>query len=357
MTAVKKNRTAEAPLPVLSRRILEAGRKSASRPGPGNKAFKIHRLLDLLQESESGMTLQQMASTLVVNERTVKRYLSELRKWNCGLVYHQEGSNKKSFYSIQAKEDLPTRFLPMLEKIRKELHAGGNPKYTQAISGLIAWLERRDESTEAYSAPEAEAYYIDHGPFAEADPAPGILKILEKAVLGSNIVHIRYSGYAKEGSEFKFCPYQICLRVGTLYLIGRPENNVGPVKSLVVKRIKRCIGTPQTFARDPSFHIRDYYKYCFGQWPRQPGEEPETVSLRLRSAWLEKYLSESRFNPPGKIVKRGGETYFEVKVLLKPDFINWILSLMPDLIPESPAALRRQVGIRLKESEALLRKN
>ncbi len=353
MASLKKQKSAEAPLPTLSRRILEVGRNSKPKPGPGNKAFKIHRLLDLLQASEHGLTLQQMASSLGVDERTVKRYLSELRKWNCGLVYHQEGSSKKSFYSIQSREDMPKRFIPMLEKIKAELYAGGNPKYSQAISGLVAWLERRDETADATPSPETEAYHIDHGPFAEADPAPGILKILEKAVLETHIVHIRYSGYTHEEAEFKFCPYQICLRVGTLYLIGRAEANKGADKSLVIKRIKRCIATPATFTRDPAFQIREYYKYCFGQWPRQPGEEPENVSLWVREGWLEKYLSESHFNPPGKIVKRAGRTYFELKVLLKPDFINWILSLAPDLIPVAPKSLREQVRERITKTELL----
>ncbi|HLP43485.1 MAG TPA: WYL domain-containing protein, partial [Fibrobacteria bacterium] len=197
-------------------------------------------------------------------------------------------------------------------------------------------------------APGSEVYYIDHGPFAEADPNPSILRIVEAAVTSRTAVKITYSSYTKETEEFVFFPYILSLRVGTLYLIGRQGVNKGPFKSLSVKRIRRCAATHNTFVPDP-FNPADYYKFTFGQWHRQLSEEPETVLFRLDAPWLEKYLSESRFNPPGRAFKKGGAAYFELRIVIKPDFINWVLSLAPDLVPMKPEGLRTKVADRLRK--------
>jgi predicted DNA-binding transcriptional regulator YafY len=212
--------------------------------------------------------------------------------------------------------------------------------------------------TAAPSAPGlsgSEIYHIDHGPFAEADPNPGILKLLETAVSDRTAIKVSYSGYAKDAEEFLFFPYILALRVGTLYLIGRQGENRGPFKSLSVRRIRRCIATRDAFKPD-AFRAEDYYKYTFGQWHRQLHEEPETVLLLLKAPWLEKYLGESRFNPPGRILRKAGETLFELKVVIKPDFVNWVLSLTPDLLPLKPDSLRSQVADRLAKASADLAK-
>lgn len=341
--------------PIVEMQIRRArGRENAPDvrlPPLNNKSAKMHKLARLLQDHAEGLSITHMSSLLGVDERTVKRYLSDLRRLKFELVQDRTGSGRKSMYRIRSAGSPPGHFLPALRKIRTELHAGGNPKYTALISQVIRFMEDREnakrEVAEEFPA-NAEAYYIDHGPFAEADPPPGILKILEASIAGRNPIRITYSGYAPESSEFLFHPYSLCLRVGTLYLIGRQGENKGQFKSLSVKRIRRCIGTRDVFVRD-AFDPADYYKYCFGQWPRQLNEDPETVLLSLRAPWLEKYLSESHFNPPGRILRRGKEMLFEVKIVIKPDFVNWVLSLSPDLVPVKPEGLRKTAQERLRQ--------
>lgn len=320
-------------------------------PALNNKTAKVHRLVRLLQEHSEGLSVQNLSDKLGVDERTVKRYLSDLRRLKFELVQVRSGPGRKSLYRIKITGGPPGHFVPALKKIRTELHAGGNPKYTALINQLMRFLEDKESAPRSEASEEtpanAEAYHIDHGPFAEADPPPGILKILEASIGAKTAVRLSYSGLSSETGESLFHPYALCLRVGTLYLIGRQGENKGPFKSLSVKRIKRCIATRDPFIRDP-FDPAEYYKYTFGQWARQTDENPDTVLLSLRAPWLEKYLSESHFNPPGRILRKGKEVHFEVKIVVKPDFVNWVLSLAPDLIPVKPEGLRKEVSDRLK---------
>jgi len=322
-------------------------------PPPNHKTAKVHHLVELLRGHAEGMHVDQMSAALGVDLRTIKRYLSDLRRMGYALEQERGGAGRRSLYRIPSNDKTPTHLLPALKKLAAELHAGGNPKHAPLIRQVTAWLEDRETATrEAESAQPAEGiYHIDHGPFAEANPLPNILKSLEAAIAGRMAVKLTYSGYGAEKEGFLFYPYVLSLRVGTLYLIGRQDGNKGPFKSLSVKRIRRCIATQESFVR-AAFDPAEFYKYTFGQWARQPNETPEVVVLAVRAKWLEKYLSESHFNPPGKAYSKGGETFFEVKLVVKPDFVNWVLSLTPDLAPVKPDSLRKEVTERLHRALA-----
>lgn len=321
------------------------------QPPPTHKTAKVHRLVALLREHAGGMHVDQMSAALGVDIRTVKRYLSDLRRLGYALETSRGGAGRRSLYRIPSDDKTPTHLIPALKKLSAELHAGGNPKHAPLIRQVTAWLEDRESAArEAEAAQPAEGiYHIDHGPFAEANPLPNILKSLEAAIAACRAVKLTYSGYAADRDGFLFYPYTLSLRVGTLYLIGRQDGNKGAFKSLSVKRIRRCVATQETFGR-AAFDPAEFYKYTFGQWARQPGEAPETVVLALKAKWLEKYLSESHFNPPGRVYSKGNDTFFEVKLAVKPDFVNWVLSLAPDLVPLKPEGLRKEVTERLRKA-------
>ena len=328
-------------------------RAAPSQPPLHHKTAKVHHLVELLREHAGGMHIDQMSAALGVDTRTVKRYLSDLRRLGYELEQDKAGAGRRSLYRIPDAARTPTHFISALKKIEAELLAGGNPKYGPTIRKLAAYLEDKQGAEREAAEPVAahEVYHTDHGPFAEANPLPNILKSLESAIAGCKAVKLTYSGYGADKDGFLFFPYMLSLRVGTLYLIGRQDGNKGPFKSLSVKRIRRCVATQEAFTRS-AFSPTDFYKYTFGQWARQPNEAPETVVLALRAKWLEKFLSESHFNPPGRVFERGGESCFEVKLVVKPDFVNWVLSLAPDMLPVKPESLRREVAERLRKAVA-----
>ncbi len=329
-----------------------------SAPGPKlplhHKTAKVHHLVELLRDHSAGMHIDQISAALSVDNRTVKRYLSDLRSLGYELEQEKGKAGRRSLYRIPDNAKAPTHFIAALKKIEAELLAGGNPKYGPVIRRLATYLEDREAPAREATEPQAahEIYHTDHGPFAEANPLPNILKSLETAIAGCRAVKLTYSGYAAEKDGFIFFPYVLSLRVGTLYLIGRQDGNKGPFKNLSVKRIRRCVATQETFAR-AAFNSAEFYKYTFGQWARQPEEKPESVVLSVRAKWLRKYLKESHFNPDGRFLD-AEETLYEIKLVVKPDLVNWVLSLAPDLVPVKPESLKNEVAGRVaKALEAL----
>jgi predicted DNA-binding transcriptional regulator YafY len=82
---------------------------SNARPNPptglfalNNKTAKMHRLVGLLQEAKPGMSLRHMSATLGVDERTVKRYLAEIRRLKFDLVQERASRGRPSIYRIQS---------------------------------------------------------------------------------------------------------------------------------------------------------------------------------------------------------------------------------------------------------------
>lgn len=192
-----------------------------------------------------------------------------------------------------------------------------------------------------------------HGPFAEQSVSPDLLRQLEGAVVSRNRLRLEYAPL-KEGVEsFEFLPYLLALRVGTLYLIGRRGENTGEFKSLSVRRIRRCQVLAERFER-ALFDPEDYYRHCFGQFPRRQGERPESVRLKVLAPWLEKLLAEAHFDPPGALVRREGAVFFEIQMVIKPDFINWVLSLLPELVPVRPVSLVAEVRRRVEQAAGQL---
>jgi predicted DNA-binding transcriptional regulator YafY len=319
---------------------------------PG-KFSKIHKMIEMLENTDEGLSYIQISKSLYVDVRTAKRYLAEIRQAGYHVYDLREASNQKSLFKIHSSFNPPEHFVPTLKKVKNELSSWGNPKFAKFINQIILYFNNMEQADQnlcsasgEYFSIEPNVYHIDHGPFSQENVAGGILKKMEAAILNHNKLRITYWGYKAEKEEFDFFPYYLSLRVGTLYLIGRRGKNTGAFKSLSVKRIRRCVTTSSSFV-PARFQIEEYYKYCFGQFPRQVNEKPSQVVLKVNEKWLQKFLEESHFNPPGKIVRRGGHVFFELQVMIKPDFINWVLSLVPHMLPVRPRALVKAVEERI----------
>ncbi len=324
------------------------------------KFAKIRRMIDLLSSHSEGLTLKQISSRLNIDIRTVKRYLSEIRQAHYSVSDLREAANHPSLYYVRDNSEVPEHFLPLLRNLNKELISWGNPRFAGEIKQVIGYLESLNSKTKKTNWTSGEllktvanVYHVDHGPFSERDVPVDRLRIMETAIVAHSVLQIKYSSYKAENAEFEFYPYGLCLRVGTLYLVGRVRSNRGLFKTLSVKRIARCQATSRHFKPVP-FNMGTFYKYCFGQFARQPRESSEIVLLRIESPWLRKYLAESHFNPPGRLFKQDSDVFFELEVVIKPDFENWVLSHIPDLVPIKPLSLVKTIQQKMERGLGLI---
>jgi len=295
------------------------------------------------------MTLAAVAAALRVNQRTAKRYLAELSALGKPLQRQQTGEGRTLRYGLsKSEEGIPAALLRALAKARDELRAGGNAKHARTVEQALQQLEGTEAKREQDSVNWDDIYTIDHGPLAEADPDRALLERLEKAIAIKRTVKLDYLDANGVASTRLFNPWRIYLRVGVLYLVGNEPTKPDIIIPLRVQRIKRCISQSDSFI-PPPFDALSLYRYSFGQWIRRSGQNPENVVLEIREEWLKGHLQATRFEPVGKISMQDGKTVFKLKVILHPDFENWVMSLIPAAIPLEPAHLVKAIATRLNQ--------
>lgn len=322
-----------------------AAQVAVPRSAPDNKVARMLRLERLLGQGAEGVELKHIAASLGVDRRTAKRYLAEWESLGRPLLRHKAGAGRTLRYALPQEDSTAPALLKALQKAREELRKGGNLKHARVLEQAMAHFEKKPEG----EGLDFEAiYHIDHGPLSDADPDKALLERLERAIATRRSVRIEYTNPDGRQTSFLFHPYRICLRVGVLYLAGRQGQEQGPIRLLRLVRIRRCLSSGESFAPS-SFDPGALYRFCFGQWSRQEQQQPENVILWLRAPWLKGHLEAGRFDPPARIVQQEGKWFFKLRVLLHPDFINWVMSLVPDAIPLEPSGLREEVARRLRE--------
>jgi predicted DNA-binding transcriptional regulator YafY len=319
------------------------------RAAPDNKVARMLRLEKLLTQEPAGLDLKAIASALRIDARTAKRYLAEWEALGRPLARNPIGKGRTLRYALPQEESGAPGALPgllkSLQKARDELRKGGNLKHARVLEQAMAHFEKRPEG----EVLDVEAvYHIDHGPLSDGEPDKALLERIERAIALRRGMRIDYTNPDGKQNTFVFHPYRICLRIGVLYVAGRQGGKEGQIRLLRLTRIRRCLSLGEGFA-PPEFDPAALYRYCFGQWSRQDRQEPENVTLWLRSPWLRGHLEATRFDPPAKLTQQDGKWLFKVRVLIHPDFVNWVMSLVPDAIPMEPAKLRDEVKTRLSQ--------
>ncbi len=322
-----------------------------------NKSYKLHTVLNLFRSHKLGLSLTELVKTLKCSERTVLRYIAELKKWGYAINGKASEEGQSLVYSLLSEtDDTGENHSDFLEQLKQELHKGGNPKYAKQLNEVIRFLKKGKEESAENSNP-ADLYYIDHGPFAESEPQSGILRIVEGAIAQCRVIKIRYRNTEKGSDELTFFPYGLALRIGVLYLLGRQDSNTDSFKTLSVRRIIRCTATTQSFSRT-AYNPQEVYRYCIGQWAKNPDDRVEIIVLEMKkNSWVQRHLTEAHFNPPAKLYEKAGRSFCELQLVVKPDLLNWIQSLMPELWPISPISIRQELHRRLNAGLSLVTEN
>ena len=100
--------------------------------------------------------------------------------------------------------------------------------------------------------------------------------------------------------------------------------------------------------REP-FCVYDHYKYAFGKYVST--DDPETISLVVKSGWLKTQFNKSRFSPPAEFAEdKDGNMIVTLKLRLTPDFKTWLFGVLPDVKILKPESLKTEMLERLKNT-------
>ena len=301
------------------------------------------------------MTVTMLAKAMDCGPRTIFRHLDALQQENCGL--HKYKKDGETFYVIQTAEklDFNQKIVKQLEKLKKTMDdtTPVDLKNRKLIDSVITSMQTTDPDNFKAEAITLDPNYImDYGPFCDHKAQDAMVSRLLKAIREGFKIRISYKS-TNEGIEKKtveVSPVKLIMRIDTLYLIAAddsfPETHV--FKNYLVENIVNLTQTNISAIplREP-FNADEHYKYAFGKYVSK--DDPQTVSLLIKSNWLKTQFNKSRFSPNAEINEdKEGNTIVTLKLRLTPDFKTWLFGVLQDVKILKPESLKTEMIDKLK---------
>jgi predicted DNA-binding transcriptional regulator YafY len=265
--------------------IATAGRSRQHRGMRYEPAERLLRLARHLAATRTGMTLDEMATELEVGRRTVERLRDSLMAMFPQMESRDDDARVRRWRlpgsALVGIVELRAEAVAAIETVARECDVRGEvdrAALLREVSTTMRALMRPDALRRAEpdiaALMEAEGIAMRPGPRPVI--APGVLPILRRAILGMQLVVVRYSGpSAEEPATRILCPYGI-LYGGRGWLVA----HVDGLSDMRLWRIDRIVSADlldRGFQRRGDFSLSDYAAQSFGVFQ----EDPIDVVLRF----------------------------------------------------------------------------
>ena len=273
------------------------------RYGPAENLLRLARHL---AATRIGITLDEMASELGVGRRTAERLRDTLQSIFPALDYHDDEARVRRWRlpgsALVGVVEPPAEVVAAIETAARERDARGERDRAgllrQASSTLRAVMRpdalRRAE-TDIGALMEAEGIAMRPGPRPVI--AEGVLPMLRRAILGMQLVVVRYDGpHLEEPATRILCPYGI-LYGGRGWLVAHVEE----LPEMRLWRLDRLVSADlldRGFQRREDFSLPDYAAQSFGVFQ----EEPFDVVLQFTPEAADD-ASRWQFHPTQKVIQ------------------------------------------------------
>ena len=252
------------------------------RYGPAENLLRLARHL---AATRTGLTLDEMATELGVGRRTAERMRDTLQAMFPELDYQDDNARLRRWRlpgsALVGVVEPPAEVVAAIETAARECEGHGETDRAtllrQAATTLRAVMRpdalRRAE-TDIAALMEAEGIAMRPGPRPVI--APGVLPTLRRAILGMQLVVVRYAGAETEEPATRIlCPYGI-LYGGRGWLAAHVEG-LPEMRLWRLDRIASADLLDRGFQRREDFNLSDYAARSFGAFQ----EEPIDVVLRF----------------------------------------------------------------------------
>lgn len=245
------------------------------RYGPAENLFRLARHL---AATRTGLTLDEMATELEVGRRTAERMRDALLAMFPGMESWDDDARVRRWRlpgsALVGVVEPPAEAVAAVETAARECEGRAETDRAtllrQAATMLRAVMRpdalRRAE-TDIAALMEAEGIAMRPGPRPMI--APGVLPTLRRAILGMQLVVVRYAGPdAEEPATRILCPYGI-LYGGRGWLVAHVEG-LPEMRLWRLDRIASADLLDRGFQRREEFSLPDYAAQSFGVFQEEP---------------------------------------------------------------------------------------
>ena len=317
--------------------------------------FTQHRRLDkvreLLERHPRGLTIYELADSLRVSTRTLRRYMKEV-----GRDYDLEPRQVKT--GGQIVWGIPQRDMPRKVELRRtQAYAllaarrlfqplKGTALHDEidlAVNKLLAVAQRPGRGPNAGLADARLEDRFLYLPYAPKDYASKVEEIddLFQAVADLRPLHLAYRSRGKDHDErITIHPYALVFHRDAIYCVGLHVKH-GQVRTFLVNRMRdtECVAA-ERFILPDDFNVEDYFQGELGVW-RSP--EKHRVVVEFDAAATE-YVRARKVHATQRLAPlAGGGVRLTMTVGDLTPVVSWVLEWGGRARVVEPEALRTRV--------------
>ena len=326
--------------------------------------IRQHKLLQLLEYSRFGRTLEELRCDLVadlglstLHERTVRRDVEALQAAGFdiqadvverGKVY-KLGQNNTGVHEI----GISATELIALSIGRELLYPLIGTQYWRGIESF--WNKVQEAVPNGvfdHYARYRKTLFVFGSPRKSYEKQEGMLKTIHRAILEHRIVEIEYESVGKPASTRRIEPYGLAVYQSSIYIVASAAEIADPSERLrhwKLDRFRHATALDEYFKPDPNIDLSEHLGKSIGIFS---GEDPTLVKIRLgpRAA---AYVKEDPWHPEQKLEPgEGGDSTLTVPVSHPREVLPKVLSLGSDAEVLKPASFRKAVAEAVQQMSA-----
>lgn len=323
--------------------------------------IRQHKLLQLLELSRFGRTLEELRGDLVadlgltkLHERTVRRDLEALQA--AGFDIQSESVQRGRVFKLgQNTTDVHEIGISATELIA--LSIGRELLYplmgTQYWRGIETFWNKIQESVpngvfDHYARYRA-ALHVFGTPSKSYERQEGMLKTINRGILEHRVIEIEYQSIGKPASTRRIEPYGLAVYQSSIYVIAAApdtSDSADRLRNWKLDRFHHATLLDEYFKADPDIDLAKYLGNSIGIFS---GDSPTMVRIRLgnRSA---AYLREDPWHPEQVLDQIDEQhTMLTVPASHPRELLPKVLSLGSDAEVVEPTEFRETIATAVKE--------
>ncbi len=326
--------------------------------------IRQHKLLQLLEYSRFGRTLDELRADLVadlglsnLHERTVRRDVEALQAAGFdiqndtverGKVY-KLGPNNTGVHEI----GISATELIALSIGRELLYPLIGTQYWRGIESF--WNKVQESVPNGvfdHYARYRKTLHVFGSPQKSYEKQEGMLKTVHRAILEHRVVEIEYESVGKPASKRRVEPYGLAVYQSSIYVVAAAPEVEDPADRLrhwKLDRFRHATALDEYFKPDPNVDLSEHLGKSIGIFS---GEEPTLVRIKLgqrAAAWVR----EDPWHPEQKLeAQEEGVALLTVPVSHPREVLPKVLSLGADAEVLEPVSFREAVAESVREMAA-----
>jgi predicted DNA-binding transcriptional regulator YafY len=322
----------------------------------GQEVIRQWKLLNALQYSKFGKTVDELAKALGVTTRTIRRDLAQLQE--VGFPLEQKGFDSRRAWVLNAEvfSGLAAAGLTLPELCALY--------FSKALMEYLAGTPFRDDLRSAFDKftdglTSAQWKYLETLPrvlVAKPEPrkkaateSPAHVSRLTTAALERRRVEMTYHSFrSRQVKRYVIEPHQVYYAQGGLYVFaGVPA--YGETRQFAVERIKSLKMTEEHFEAELSLDASQ----LADSLGVNLGGRPEVVTIEFQPD-AAPYVSEREYHPTQQIEEKGdGRVVLKMKVVVDFALSAWVLSFGRNARVVGPPRLVSAIHEQIEEMREL----